>query len=89
MTVASGLDNPRQLSFSGHSLYVAEAGRGGAGPCVPSPEGGESCFGLSGAITRVNRWGSHRVVTGLPSLADPDGGGALGPSDVLVPTRHG
>lgn len=88
-TVATGLDNPRLLSFSGDALYVAEAGRGGAGPCVPSAEGGDSCFGLSGAITRVTRWGSRRVVTGLPSLADPDGGGALGPSDVLVPTHPG
>lgn len=50
MTVASGLDNPRLLSFSHHSLYVAEAGRGGAGPCVPGPEEEDVCFGLSGAL---------------------------------------
>ncbi len=27
--VAQGLDNPRQLSFTGNTLYVAEAGKGG------------------------------------------------------------
>ncbi|WP_457207567.1 ScyD/ScyE family protein [Nocardioides sp. P5_C9_2] len=83
-TVATGLDNPRQLSFSGGSLYVAEAGVGGSGPCVTGPEG-ESCFGLSGAITRITSYGSKRVVTGLPSLASPEGGGAIGPHDVVVP----
>lgn len=83
-TVASGLDNPRLLSFSGRALYVAEAGVGGSGPCVEGAEG-ESCFGLSGAITRITHHGSRRVVTGLPSLASPEGGGALGPHDVVVP----
>ena len=89
VTVASGLDNPRLLSFSGHALYVAEAGRGGAGPCVPGPEGEDVCFGLSGAITRVTHGGSERVVTGLPSLAAAGGGGALGPSDVVRPPATG
>lgn len=88
VTVASGLDNPRHLSFSRHSLYVAEAGLGGAGPCVPGPEGEDVCFGLSGAITRVSHGGSERVVTGLPSLAAAGGGGALGPSDVVTFSRH-
>lgn len=88
ITVASGLDNPRLLSFDRRNLYVAEAGRGGSGPCVEGVEG-EVCLGLSGAITRINRHGSHhRVVTGLPSLAGADGGGALGPHDVVVPDRR-
>jgi hypothetical protein len=40
--VASGLDNPRQLSFgTAGDLYVAEAGAGGSGPCMTGPEGGE------------------------------------------------
>src|SRR5690242_9224177 len=39
-TIASGLDNPRGLAFGPDGgLYVAEAGKGGAGPCFPSPEG--------------------------------------------------
>jgi hypothetical protein len=87
VTVASGLDNPRHLTFSSRSLYVAEAGRGGTGPCVPGPEG-QSCFGLSGAITRVSHWGQERVVSGLPSLAAEDGSGALGPSDVATFSHH-
>ncbi|WP_159081356.1 ScyD/ScyE family protein [Nocardioides sediminis] len=90
-TVASGLDNPRHLTFAGHSLYVAEAGRGGTGPCIEGPEGPdgpEVCFGLSGAITRVNHWGQERVVSGLPSLAEAEGTAAIGPSDVAAFSHH-
>lgn len=82
--VAEGLDNPRGLAFAPNgALYVAEAGRGGDGPCAESPEGGEDvCLGDTGAITRIDRKGQARVVTGLPSLADSSGGGAIGPHDV-------
>lgn len=80
-TVASGLDNPRGLTFHNGSLYVAEAGKGGAGPCFPGPEG-EACFGASGAVTKVSNGKQKRIVTGMPSLAAPDGSGAIGPSDV-------
>lgn len=51
-TVASGLDNPRHLSWEDDALYVAEAGRGGDGPCAEGPEG-SACLGLSGAVTQV------------------------------------
>lgn len=81
--VATGLDNPRLLSFARGGLYVAEAGRGGAGPCVTGEEG-PACFGLTGAVTRI-QWGHQsRVVTGLPSLAGADGSSATGPADVAV-----
>lgn len=84
-TIASGLDNPRGLDFGPDgALYVAEAGRGGTDACFPGPEGGEVCFGASGAITKVHRGTQRRVVTGLPSLAAPDGTQAMGPSDVVV-----
>ncbi|RBM19391.1 ScyD/ScyE family protein [Prauserella sp. PE36] len=88
-TIASGLDNPRGLTFGpdGH-LYVAEAGRGGAGPCMTGPEGGEVCFGASGAITKIHKGKQHPVISGLPSLAEPEGGSAIGPSDVSF-NRHG
>ena len=89
--VASGLDNPRLLSFTrSGDLLVAESGRGGAGPCAPGPEGPALfCFGTSGAVTRINSRGKQsRVVTGLPSIAaqgdaeTPPGSEATGPSDV-------
>lgn len=97
--VATGLDNPRLLSFSTRSrhhgrhhgsgwkhrasLYVAEAGRGGTGDCVEGQEG-QACFGLSGAVTEVRKHQQRQVVSGLPSLAGEGGAGAIGPTDVLV-----
>jgi hypothetical protein len=82
-TIASGLDNPRGLAFAPDgSLYVAEAGRGGTSPCLAGPEGDTVCFGTSGAITRIGRGGQHRVLSGLPSIADADGSNAIGPNDV-------
>src|SRR5690606_22340968 len=37
-TIASGLSNPRGIAFTASGeLYVAEAGMGGPGPCIPSP----------------------------------------------------
>ncbi|WP_436501036.1 ScyD/ScyE family protein [Actinokineospora sp. HUAS TT18] len=81
-TVATGLNNPRGLAFDNHgTLYVAEAGTGGAGPCFPGPEG-EVCFGTSGSIAAIRHGATKRVLTGLPSVAHPDGTQAIGPSDV-------
>lgn len=83
--VAQGLDNPRGLAFGADgSLYIAEAGKGGAGPCVTGPEGGEVCFGTSGAITRVRSGVQQRITTGLPSYADADGSAATGPHDIAL-----
>jgi hypothetical protein len=85
--IASGLDNPRGLDVGrGGSVYVAEAGRGGSGPCVGSPEGeGLVCAGASGAITKVSRWGQRRIATGLPSIAGQGtGSDATGPHDIDV-----
>jgi hypothetical protein len=86
--VASGLDNPRHLTFSPRGeLYVAESGRGGAGPCAQHPGLGEFCFGFSGAITRIDDDGDDvRVLTGLPAILG-EGGDALGPSDIAF--MHG
>lgn len=82
--IASGLDNPRHLQFGADgTLYVAEAGRGGDLACADGPEGGTVCFGLTGAITAITGDEQVRVVTDLPSSADPaTGGQAIGPSDV-------
>ena len=89
--VARGLDNPRGLAFGPKGeLYVAEAGKGGPGPCVSSPEGGTSCYGASGAVTRLWQGKQQRLITGLPSTGNkggkdgPAGGFAGGPVDVAV-----
>ena len=83
--LASGLDSPRKLSFGPDgALYVAEAGRGGTGASIPAPGGtGASLFyGATGAITRIQNGDAERVVTGLPSLALPNGSDATGVSDI-------
>ena len=89
--VAGGLANPRGIDFGpGGALYVAESGKGGTGACLASPEGGQACYGPTGAIARVNvRTGRvRRVVRGLPSLAvqegEEAGGNATGPNDVSI-----
>jgi hypothetical protein len=81
--IASGLNNPRGLTFSPNGgLYVAESGKGGSGPCFEGPEG-PACFGNSGSVTRIDRHGQRRVLTGLPSYgAESTGDVAIGPSDV-------
>ena len=82
--VMSGLDNPRGLAFAPNgALYVAEAGRGGAGPCVVNSNTGETrCFGKSGAITRLWKGKQSHVAQGLESHALPDGSSAIGPNDI-------
>lgn len=83
--VASGLDNPRGLAFAPNgALYVAEAGKGGPGPCVPGPEGPTICYGETGAVTRIWKGTQKRIVSGLPSLAAEDGSQASGPDHVAV-----
>jgi hypothetical protein len=90
--VADGLANPRGLTFGpGGYLYVAEAGRGGSGKCIASPEGGQACYGATGGITRVNvrKDTQQQIVSKLPSLANQSaaegqvpGGDAIGPQDI-------
>lgn len=87
--IATKLDNPRQLSFTPTGdLLVAEAGKGAIDPatatCFPSPEGGDqSCYGNTGAVTRISRGQQTRIITGLPSIgSEVDGSTAVGPSDV-------
>jgi hypothetical protein len=81
--VLSGLDNPRGLAFGPEgALYVAEAGRGGDGPCFFNSAGELRCYGPTGAITRLWHGDQVRVVTGLPSHAPPGGAFAGGVNDI-------
>ena len=82
--VMTGLDNPRGLTFGKDgALYVAEAGRGGSGPCTVL-RGQEVCFGRTGAVTRLHEGVQQRLVTGLPSYAPSTGEGATGPHDASL-----
>lgn len=81
-TVMSYLDNPRGLAFDARgALYVAEAGRGGAGPCAVV-RGLPRCYGPTGAVSRLWRGQQIRVATGLPSYTDADDAEVTGPEDV-------
>ena len=87
--VATGLDNPRGIAFDdGGVMYVVEAGRGGAGPCVPVSNGTTSCYGPTGALTRVEGGVQKRVLVGLPSLAAPAGTSATGPHDIAIQNKN-
>lgn len=80
--VMSGLDNPRGLAFAADgSLYVAEAGHGGTSPCI-SIRGTAFCHGPSGAISRLRHGRQERIISGLPSIADPAATEAAGPNGI-------
>src|SRR5215217_1583273 len=44
--------------------------------------GAPACFGRTGAVTRITKRGQHRVLTGLPSVAEAGGVAAIGPVDL-------
>ena len=69
--VASGLDNPRRITFGPDgALYIAEAGTGGSAPLITGPELNVLLgFGSTGAVTRVQNGIQQRLVSDLPSLA--------------------
>jgi glucose/arabinose dehydrogenase len=81
--IASGLNNPRGLSFAADgSLYIAEAGLpGGAGPST-LVRGVPNIFTQTGSITRYFNGAQTRVLTGLPSIYARDTLETIGPSDV-------
>src|ERR1700722_17492308 len=93
--VASNLEGPRGLRFGPDgSLYVAEAGTGGAnstiGQCVqvPGPPGGPGpdTGGLTGRISKVSPSGKvTTVASGFPSVTIGPGGvnGTIGVADVV------
>ena len=86
--IASGLDNPRHVAVAKHGdVYVAESGRGGnhatSKSCFDSPEG-FACTGATGAVTRIDRRGQRRIVTGLASFAPVSGNTAIGPHGIYA-----
>ena len=71
--VMSGLHNPRGLAFGPDgALFVAEAGTGGPGPCV-TIVATAYCYGPTGSISRLLDGVQEVVVSGLPSIAAPNG----------------
>ncbi|MEP6559461.1 MAG: ScyD/ScyE family protein [Nakamurella sp.] len=93
VTVASGLNNPRQLTFDSRgNLYVAEAGSGQVnatdkGQCFSGNEG-PACAGNTGSVTKVSNpdrnAAQSRIISGLLSIGAPDGSGAVGVDAVSV-----
>jgi DNA-binding beta-propeller fold protein YncE len=80
--VMSGLDNPRGLDFGPEgALYVAEAGRGGPGPCI-NLRGAPQCYGPTGAVSRLWRGRQERIATGLPSYGSA--ASTSGPHDISL-----
>src|ERR671930_2140959 len=85
--VMSGLDNPRGLAFGPEgALYVAEAGRGGSGPCVVL-RGAPQCYGPTGAVSRLWRGKQERVAYGMPSYGTA--ASTTGPHDISFLGRGG
>jgi len=78
----SKLDSPRGLSFGPDgALYVAEAGRGGSGPCATVFRGA-ACYGPTGAISRLANGRQERFVSGLPSVFNAVAADIGGPHDI-------
>jgi hypothetical protein len=89
--VMTGLDNPRGLAFGREgALYVTETGRGGSGPPCRVNRGLLTCYGPTGAISRLWRGVQEQWVTGLPSMAPASGIEAeAGPEDISFQGRGG
>ena len=81
--VASGLNNPRGLSFGPDgALYVAESGLFVPGGPSTIIRGQTATYSETGSITRIFGGSQQRIVTGLASLAIPALSDVSGPNDV-------
>ena len=90
-TIATGLDSPRHLAFGPWGdLYVAEAGRGGDGPCFAAAEG-PACMGAIPAPSPRSTAGATRRGSpiGLASFANTPGNvNAIGPHGIRFATGN-
>ena len=87
--VMTGLHNPRGLAFDHRgTLYVAEAGQGGAAPCAVFSDGMTKCYGPTGRISQLENGVQSVVADGLPSNAPAGGNGAVGPHNIAVEGNH-
>lgn len=82
--VADGLDTPRGVIFDADNerVLVAEAGEGGpsqpnGGICGHANGGALYCYGETGAVFQysTDSGHSHRIITGLPSIANYNAAG--------------
>lgn len=86
--VASGLNNPKHLTFGPGGLYIAESGTGGpvGSNCVAGVgvTGAPTtfCEGPTASVAELTPFGVHTVLSGLPSVTEEDNQETLGPSDV-------
>ncbi len=88
-TVATGLNNPRNITFDKDgNLYVAQSGSGGDGAdgrCIASPSSQyiPLCAAENGSVTKISKDGTKTdVLSGLTSIGlRPSGEQGAGPAD--------
>ena len=87
--VATGLDSPRHLAFGSRGdLFVAEAGRGGSGPCFIGGEDLVHGRERRGDEDRPLGPSVPRSPKGLASMANtPGNDSAIGPHGIMVARR--
>lgn len=88
--VATGLDNPRGITWAHNHLYVTQAGHGGT-DCpagAMGPEGGPLCVGKTGSIGILKAGVVQPVLSNLFSMTDlPGGVASLGIGAVTATTN--
>lgn len=88
--VATGLDNPRGITWAHNHLYVTQAGHGGT-DCpagAKGAEGGPLCVGLTGSLGILKAGVVQPVLSHLFSMTDlPGGVASLGIANVTATTN--